>query len=754
MSKRSTNGAFGYTVVLHTDNDSVEIPPFDQDTVKRAAEGDTKAFSQLFFNTYRYSFSIIRKILNNDQDIYDALQDTYMKVYANLSRLKDYDAFLPWLAKIAQNSSKDIIAKTSNSTDTLPEDDDTVDGFNREVIMDFTEVFSKLSPDDAELLTLVYYDGLKVSDIAKMKSLAATTVYSRVNAAKRRLKDLLKLKGIDKPIYGGNLIALITAVLRNAIGSQVLSAAVADEILQSVLKKDSKAGVVMSRVLKKQRNDAVIRIASLIAVFVVFVTLVTLGAYFLITNKIRLNQGKDTVGLNSEITSSQHSGSSIGTSSENLSIKPSDNSYFNSLGSSSNTSSDGNSSQTTVSNGNSGEIGGTDDPNEVSRPTGSTPSNPNSTSSSKPSSTTNTSSRPGTSSSSATSSKPSTSSSSATSSKPSTSSSSATSSKPSTSSSSATSSKPSTSSSSATSSKPSTSSTASTGSSGSTISKYNIYMPYYGNLGTAGNMAYNTTYHGGTIAKQGDWLYYSFFNSTHYTGLCKVKTDGTGKTVLADVYGARYINVVGDWVYYIDCGTSIYGNKVVRIKTDGTEKEVFFSSDKQYYGLQVFGGEGYIMKGTNDADATYFIVDMSSGENAVTAQDILDCLDRGAIAIASEDYLIYSHDNDLYAYNRKTAVAKKLFAAKSCIFHNNKLWTSTHYADLTDFDNIVIQTRDGKKMVYFDPVNEKVYSTTPSASAYDYATFGDGYVYYTKWDGLYRANIDGSNPVRLVELEL
>ncbi len=288
MSKRSTDGVNVYVGILRTDNSSIEIPPFEQSTVKRAAEGDTQAFSQLFFSTYRYSFSIICKLLNNDEDIYDALQDTYMKVYANLSRLKDYDSFLPWLAKIAQNSSKDIIAKTSNLTDTLPEDDylesdDTVDGFNREVVMDVTEVFSRLSPDDAELLTLVYYDGLKVSDIAKMKALAATTVYSRVNAAKRRLKDLLKLKGIDKPIYGGNLIALITAVLRNAIGSQILSAAVADEILQSVLKKDTKAGVVMSKVLKKQRNDAIIRIASLIAVLVVFVTLVTLGAYFLIT---------------------------------------------------------------------------------------------------------------------------------------------------------------------------------------------------------------------------------------------------------------------------------------------------------------------------------------------------------------------------------------------------------------------------------------------------------------------------------------
>lgn len=37
--------------------DSVEVNPFDRDTVKLAAEGDDKAFSQLFLNTYRYCLS-------------------------------------------------------------------------------------------------------------------------------------------------------------------------------------------------------------------------------------------------------------------------------------------------------------------------------------------------------------------------------------------------------------------------------------------------------------------------------------------------------------------------------------------------------------------------------------------------------------------------------------------------------------------------------------------------------------------------
>ncbi len=395
MGKQTPDGAQNNSAeILPIYVDKVEVNPFDQDTVKRAAEGDDKAFAQLFLNTYRYCFSIVCKYLRNDEDMYDAIQDTYMKVYANLSRLKDFNAFLPWLAKIAHNSSKDILAKNTNSTVSFSNDDEafletdnTVNGFSREVVMDVTEVFSKLSPQDAELLTLMYYDGLKVSDIAKMKSVAATTIYSRVNAAKRRLKDLLKLKGIDKPIYGGNLIALVTTVLRNAIGTQILSAAVADEILHSVLKKDTKAGVVMSKILRKQRNAAVLRVASLIVVLVIFVTLITLGAYFIITNKSRPVNGNDTVSVGSGVTSENHS--DFSDSSQNTSTdpknsiqKPSENSSANSSSSntttsSSSTSASADSSQNTVSTGNSGEIGNTDDSSSNDSSTNDETSNSN-----------------------------------------------------------------------------------------------------------------------------------------------------------------------------------------------------------------------------------------------------------------------------------------------------------------------------------------------------------------------------------------
>lgn len=295
--------------------------PVDGNTVRLAMDGDDKAFSSLFMNTYRYVYTVARHYLSNDEDIYDAIQETYTKVYANIGRLKDPEAFHSWLGKIAENSAKDIISANGRPTSELNDDTDeylndtSAESSKNEVNMDITAVFSQLSQEDAQLLTYIYYDGFKVTEVARMQGLAATTVYSRLNAAKRRLKQLLKLRGIEKPIYGGDIVALITTVIRNAIGTNLLSAAVADEILQSVTGKKTKAGVVISTVARKQRNAAVLRIASLIVLIVILTVGVFMGMFFAVRSALKGGaptggSGSDTIGVSTEVGSTDESNSS------------------------------------------------------------------------------------------------------------------------------------------------------------------------------------------------------------------------------------------------------------------------------------------------------------------------------------------------------------------------------------------------------------------------------------------------------------
>ena len=115
----------------------------------------------------------------------------------------------------------------------------------------------------------------------------------------------------------------------------------------------------------------------------------------------------------------------------------------------------------------------------------------------------------------------------------------------------------------------------------------------YGN--TSGNIS-NFAF----VAKQGDWIYYN--NNTLY----KIKTDGTGKNeVCKDM--PIFINVVGEWVYYIEASSDT--NKMYKVKTDGTSRTklsddasmyMVVAQDWIYYMNASDEGEGKLYKMRTD----------------------------------------------------------------------------------------------------------------------------------------------------------
>ncbi len=108
----------------------------------------------------------------------------------------------------------------------------------------------------------------------------------------------------------------------------------------------------------------------------------------------------------------------------------------------------------------------------------------------------------------------------------------------------------------------------------------------------------------GLVAQQGDWIYYSNeVDSEDYpdawgaasnappifSGIFKSRLDGTEKTYITYVPNAVFINVIGEWIYYIDGGVraahaaeELWQGAVYKIRTDGTEKTQLTEADCWY----------------------------------------------------------------------------------------------------------------------------------------------------------------------------
>ena len=251
----------------------------NSDLIQGAINGESKAFNELYLQSYRYVFFVIRQYISDDETTYDAIQETFIKVYKNIGSLREPASYYGWLTSVAKNTAIDILRTKPSETELVYEEknDATLkdEQTNKDVSLDVETVLKKLDPQDADLLSLVYYDGMRISQIAKMQGVPKTTVYSRFNKAKKNLKAQLKVHGIDKAIYSGNFVAMITTAIRNIIGTALLSFAIAQQILNSVIGKKSKKELTVAKIIHAQQKKAILKIASCIVAISMVTSAVT-----------------------------------------------------------------------------------------------------------------------------------------------------------------------------------------------------------------------------------------------------------------------------------------------------------------------------------------------------------------------------------------------------------------------------------------------------------------------------------------------
>ncbi len=79
------------------------LPPPDSLLVNRAQQNDDSAFAELVRRYERKIYNICYRMLGNDDEASEALQDTFLRAYRFLKKFKGKSAFYTWLYRIATN---------------------------------------------------------------------------------------------------------------------------------------------------------------------------------------------------------------------------------------------------------------------------------------------------------------------------------------------------------------------------------------------------------------------------------------------------------------------------------------------------------------------------------------------------------------------------------------------------------------------------------------------------------------------------
>lgn len=169
--------------------------------IHRIKKGDKKAFNELYKLTSGQTYFFILKIVQNEQDAEDILQESYVKMLEKIDEIDPERNFTSWFYQIAINKSKDLLRRKNKvffeSIDNEQYDFTIEDGteFHPEEKVDKDELCAQvisaiddLSTEKRTCIIMKYYAQMSVNEIAESLKVPVSTVKNRLFSARKDIK--------------------------------------------------------------------------------------------------------------------------------------------------------------------------------------------------------------------------------------------------------------------------------------------------------------------------------------------------------------------------------------------------------------------------------------------------------------------------------------------------------------------------------------------------------------------------------------
>lgn len=168
--------------------------------VTRAQHGDRNAFSELVTIHARGVLNVIYRMYGDEQLAEDAAQEAFIQAWLHLSSYRPQTSLRNWLYRIAVNAATDKFRKEKrilphdiedlHLTDERAGPESLVSQRERTVLVQ--KAVLSLPEASRAVLVLREYQGMSYHEIADALDIPVGTVMSRLNYARKLLKDKLE----------------------------------------------------------------------------------------------------------------------------------------------------------------------------------------------------------------------------------------------------------------------------------------------------------------------------------------------------------------------------------------------------------------------------------------------------------------------------------------------------------------------------------------------------------------------------------
>lgn len=178
---------------------------FDEEkTINEILKGNLTAFQHIVKQYQHLVYSILNRMMNNDEDIEDVGQEVFIKVYDNLKNFKRESKLSTWVAKITYNIAVNYIKKNSKQQfNTIDEHSDfqfssetpETKLIGKEFDIYINKLISELPLQYRTVITLYHLDDFSLEEIQKITKFPEGTIKGYLFRARKLLKEKLEKDG-------------------------------------------------------------------------------------------------------------------------------------------------------------------------------------------------------------------------------------------------------------------------------------------------------------------------------------------------------------------------------------------------------------------------------------------------------------------------------------------------------------------------------------------------------------------------------
>ncbi len=164
--------------------------------IQGAQDGDERAMRELITIHKGLVFTIALRMTNDYHASEDLTQETFIKVFLNIKKVKNAEHFKPWICTITRNVVRDYFRKAKRKRTVSLEEikefhgHSNIESTKRSLIIQ--DALAKLAERDRMLLMLTYFKGLSLREVARAMKMSENNVKVGVHRARKRLRKHLE----------------------------------------------------------------------------------------------------------------------------------------------------------------------------------------------------------------------------------------------------------------------------------------------------------------------------------------------------------------------------------------------------------------------------------------------------------------------------------------------------------------------------------------------------------------------------------